>query len=275
MFESQNIAASRKIIMPSASINGTTLDYDLTGNGVPLLLIHGAFLARSEWDLQIAALSPTCQLIIPDLRGHGTSGKGGDYSAALFAADLIALLDHLGIARAVVGGHSMGGTVAQVLAADYPNRVIAVILAETNYGTGNEPMMRVAAGMTTALARLLGPKRFLNMGAGALKTPDPAVTARIQASFRSLGDNPANVLSVISAMNAFDGSALLARIRCPTLVLVGANNRLSHKQAQHMAQTIPNAKLVSIPDAGHGVNLDNAAAFNTAVLEFIRALPHT
>ena len=96
--------------MPTATVNGTTIDYDLIGAGTSLLLIHGGLIARSEWQLQIEPLSKTCRLIVPDVRGHGASGKSAEpYSIKLFAQDLIALLDNLSIARAVVCGHSMGG----------------------------------------------------------------------------------------------------------------------------------------------------------------------
>lgn len=259
--------------MPTARLNGTTLDYDLHGDGTPLLLIHGGLITRAEWQLQIEPLSHACRLIVPDVRGHGASGRSGDYSMALFAADLVALLDSLGIARAVVCGHSMGGTVAQVMAANYPDRVSAVILAETNYGVGNEPMMRVAASLTTIVARLMGAKAFLNMGARSLKANDPQVVASLQQAFRAQASDPANVMRIVDAMNAYDGSTLLARIRCPALVMIGAANRLARKQGEYMAKTIPNARLVAIPDAGHGANWDNPPAFNAAVLEFLRDLP--
>ncbi|MEO8396377.1 MAG: alpha/beta hydrolase [Chloroflexota bacterium] len=261
--------------MPTATVNGTTLDYDLIGTGTPLLLIHGGLIARSEWRLQIEPLAQSCRLIVPDVRGHGASGKGGDYSMKLFAEDFVALLENLGIARAIVCGHSMGGTVAQVMAADYPDRVIGLILAETNYGVGNEPMMRFAAGATTALTRLIGVKSFLKMGARTMKANDPQIVSAIQAAFQRQADDPANARNIIDAMNAYDGSALLARIHCPTLVIIGADNRLARQQGEHMAKTIPNARLTHIPNAGHGANWDNAPAFNAAVLEFTGGLPAT
>ena len=70
-------------------------------------------------------------------------------------------------------------------------------------------------------------------------------------------------------MNAYDGRENLKRITCPTLVMAGEKFKLSHKQAQEMAATIPSARLVFIPNAGHGVNWDNTEAFNREVLAFI------
>ena len=259
--------------MPTAHVNGTSIDYDLYGEGNPLLLIHGGLIDRHEWQLQIEPLSKTHQLIIPDVRGHGASGKEGEFSIRLFADDMIALLDPLGIQRAAVCGHSMGGTVAQVLAAEYPQRVTGVILAETNYGTGNDPAMRLAAGITTFVVKLFGVKTVLSMGKRIMMAKDPTMTAALQDSFKANDANPANVKNVVDAMNAFDGTSLLARIQCPALVIIGVDNRLGRKQGEHMAATIPNARLVAIPDAGHGANWDNAPAFNAAVLEFLNGLP--
>lgn len=258
--------------MPTADINGTTLDYDLIGDGTPLLLIHGGLIARSEWRLQVEPLAKSCRLIIPDVRGHGASGKNGTYSIKLFAEDMIALLDHLGVERAAVCGHSMGGTVAQVMAADYPDRVTGIILAETNYGVGNDPAMRLAAGITTIFVRVFGIKTVLKMASRTMLANDPQITAALREAFQAHDAQPANVKNIVDAMNAYDGSALLSRIQCPTLVIIGAENRLARKQGEHMSQTIPHAKLLVIPNAGHGANWDNAPAFNAAVLEFLKTI---
>ncbi len=259
--------------MPTARVNDTLLSYDEFGTGRPLLLIHAGLISRSEWEFQIRAFAPTFRLIVPDLRGHGASGMGGIYSAEYFAGDLISLMNQLNIDKAVVCGHSMGGAVAQVLAAYYPKRVSAAILAETSYGVRNDPLMRFTAGATPMLARLVGVKAFLRMEARRIQANEPHIAASLQAALRAQANNPTNALKIIDAMNAFDGAGLLPRIRCPALVIVAEGNRLVRRQGEYMAQTIPNAKLVAIPNAGHGANWDNAAAFNAAVLEFLRALP--
>jgi pimeloyl-ACP methyl ester carboxylesterase len=114
---------------------------------------------------------------------------------------------------------------------------------------------------------------MLKMAARTMSTSDPQMMAVIQQAMKAHDGNPANLQKIINAMNAYDGRALLARIQCPTLVIIGADNRLGRRQGEEMAQTIPNAKLLAIPNAGHGANWDNAPAFNAAVLEFLAPLP--
>ena len=93
-----------------ADINGSTLAYSDRGNGLPLVLIHGFPLCRKMWRPQSEALDRAgCRVITPDLRGFGESGlSSGSVSMDVYADDIVALMDHLGIDKAVVGGMSMG-----------------------------------------------------------------------------------------------------------------------------------------------------------------------
>src|SRR5574340_545815 len=108
-----------------ALINGINLAYDDSGTGIPVLLIHGFPLSRRMWHPQRMTLTAAgYRVITPDLRGFGESdAPDGPYSMELFADDLAALLDHLGIERTVVGGMSMGGYVLLNLLERYPERL--------------------------------------------------------------------------------------------------------------------------------------------------------
>jgi pimeloyl-ACP methyl ester carboxylesterase len=166
----------------------------------------------------------------------------------------------------------MGGTVAQQLVIDYPKRVRALVLAETNYGTKSNRMLWIAGKSITILVRLLGMKRLSRMTAQLAKTPEGQ--AMVQAAFAPQVANPANFLNIAEANNEFDGKGQLSRIECPTLVLIAEQNRATHGMGRYMAKTIPGAWLVTIPNAGHLVNWDNTTAFNTAVLEFFGKVTH-
>jgi 3-oxoadipate enol-lactonase len=256
--------------MNNAHIHNTTIAYEETGTGDPLLLIHGGMISHKEWQPQIAAWSPHFRLIMPDVRGHGASGRDGTpYSIKQWAGDMAALLDTLGIAQAFVCGHSMGGMVAQQLATDYPQKVRALVIAESNYGTRNDPMMRIAGDLSVGLFKMLGPKTAAKIATAPL-TGTPEVRQMLEAEMAHHTDNPANMYAILDAMNAYDGRTNLPRIQCPTLVISGGNFKLGHKQGQHMGATIPSARWMTIANAGHGVNWDNAPDFNEAVLAFFR-----
>ncbi len=106
-----------------------SLAFDRFGQGVPLILMHGYPLNRTIWKGVIPYLQDVADVIIPDLRGHGDSPiPQGEYRMETMAGDVITLMDKLGIDRAVIAGHSMGGYVALSLIRNYPERVIALAL---------------------------------------------------------------------------------------------------------------------------------------------------
>ncbi|MCC6612334.1 MAG: alpha/beta hydrolase [Anaerolineae bacterium] len=260
--------------MRHVDVGGADIAYEDIGLGDPLLLIHGGLVSHKEWQPQIEALSDDYRLILPDVRGHGASSRTTEaYSVKQWAADMIGVLDGLSIEQAVVCGHSMGGTVAQQIAVDYPSRVRGLILAETNVGVGNDGMMRFTANAMTAIFRVIGVGLGAKIASAALRGSDPKLAAIVADEIGGHKDNPQNFFNIIDAMNAFDGLAQLNQISAPTLIMVGGRNKLSHKQAQQMLATIPGSKLVEIAGAGHGVNWDNAPDFNAAVRAFMSELP--
>src|SRR5512142_1555631 len=109
------------------------MSYDDTGaTGTPLLLVHGFPLDRTLWLAQTHCLADAARVIAPDLRGCGESGMpSGTASMDTYAEDLNALLDSLGIQRAIVGGLSMGGYIAFAFFRKYPQRVRGLVLADT------------------------------------------------------------------------------------------------------------------------------------------------
>lgn len=257
--------------MDKARVNGITIAYEVHGQGEPLLLIHGAGVSRVEFRPQIEPLSQHFRLIVPDVRGHGDSEiTSAPYSMKLFADDMIGLLDVLGIQQVLVCGHSMGGTIAQQMAVDYPSRVQAVILAETNYGLKSDLLLRAAGKVGDWMVGLIGLKRLMPMTAKQLAAGSKEAEAMYLEAFTPHVTNPANYMNISQANNNFDGKGQLHRIQCPTLVMIAERNRATHGMGRYMAKTIPGAQLVTIPNAGHGLNWDNTEAFNGAVLEFFK-----
>src|SRR2546425_4165333 len=134
--------------MPTARVNGVSLYYEVAGRGAPLVLVHGFACVIPSWDPQVRELSRYRRVIAYDVRGHGLSDappEAAAYSQATSVADLHALLAHLKIGRAVVGGLSMGGNIALNFALAHPAMVSALIVADT--GAGSEEAGDWAAGL--------------------------------------------------------------------------------------------------------------------------------
>src|SRR5262249_41473375 len=195
------------------------------------------------------------------------------------AADVVAeLLDHLGInERIVVGGVSMGGYVALAFARLYPQRLGALILADTKADpddaaarAGRDRLIQLASekGVTAVveqlLPKLLGPTTVT-------QRPEVVEATRAIAVRQS-------VEGIIAALKALrerpDAGPGLAHIAVPALVIVGEEDAITPpEKAKQLATTIPNARMVTIPAAGHLASLENESTFNSAVREFLSSLP--
>src|SRR5256885_7910390 len=125
--------------MTKLNVSGIEIGYDEAGTGPAIVLLHGFPFNRSLWRDQVAELSPRYRVITPDLRGHGeTSVTAGPATMDEMAHDVVALMDAIDIPQAVVGGLSMGGYVTLALARMFPERVRALLLADTRAGADTE-----------------------------------------------------------------------------------------------------------------------------------------
>jgi len=242
-----------------------------------LLLIHGFPLDHRMWAAQMAALSAQVHVIAPDLRGFGRSAAtmSGALTMDQHADDLAALLDALGVERAIVGGLSMGGYVAFAFWRRHRQRVAALILADTR-AEPDSPQARanrdaaaqkvrqagVAALADEMLPRLLAPANLAN----------PRVAERLRAMI--LAQPAETVIAALAGLrDRPDSRPTLPTIAVPTLVLVGEQDALTPPaDAAALAAAIPGARLVAIPAAGHMSPMENPRAVNAALREFIRTI---
>ncbi len=252
--------------MPFIDRDGVRIFYEAAGEGPPVLLSHGYSATSRMWQGQVEALAPQYRIITWDMRGHGQSDSPDDpalYSEAHTVADMAAILDILGIERAVIGGLSLGGYMSLAFHLAHPGRTRALMLFDTGPGYRN-PAGREAWNRT-AEARAVA---FETRGLEAL---GPGAEVRI-AQHRS----PKGLALAARGMLAqFDSRVIdaLESIRVPTLVLVGERDEPFLGAADYMTARIPGARKVVIPGAGHAANLDAPAAFNAAVEQFLAALP--
>ncbi|HUQ46072.1 MAG TPA: alpha/beta fold hydrolase [Gemmatimonadaceae bacterium] len=255
---------------------GLEVAYDEAGSGIPLLFIHGWPHNRALWSGQLSGLATQARCIAPDLRGFGGTTVAGPWSIDRFADDLAALLDGLGVERAVVCGLSMGGYVALAMLRRHRARLRALILtskrATADSAESREKRMRLIefvgehgveslavrqlramVGATTLESRPLVREALLRMMAGA--PPDGVVGA-----LRAMADRP-------------DATLLLPTIGVPTLVVGGAEDGFTPPvELRAMAAQIPHSRFELIAGAGHACAYELPGAFNHVVGEFLSGL---
>ncbi|HJT34563.1 MAG TPA: alpha/beta fold hydrolase [Pirellulales bacterium] len=248
------------------------------GQGTPVLLVHGFPLNHSMWNAQLPVLAAGRRVIAPDLRGFGSSvDTEGTVSMEDFADDLAAILDDVQVREPIVYcGLSMGGYIGWQFLRKYRQRVRGLVLCDTRSAADTreaaagrlkmaeqviaDGMQPVADGM---LAKALSPRTMAER---------PEVVAAVRAMI--LSSDPTGVAAAQRGMAARpDVSDMLAGIDLPTLVMVGADDALSPAdEMRHIAEAIPHARFVVLPEAGHLSPLENPREFNAALTEFLAGL---
>ncbi|MFF5209715.1 alpha/beta fold hydrolase [Streptosporangium sp. NPDC000396] len=247
------------------------------GEGLPVVLLHALPLSSAMWLAQREGLAAHCKVITPDLRGFGGSVLGDDApSLDVMADDVVRLLDHEGVDRAVIGGQSMGGCVTMALCRRHPDRLLGVILADTRAGADSEATRanreRIAAAVVEdgtsvlleeMLPALIGQttirRRAMVFGRvrGLVQSAPPQAVAWAQ---RAMAGRP-------------DSFGTLRGLKVPALVIVGEEDEISPlADAEAMAEAVPDARLAVIEKAGHLSGMEQPEAFNRAVAGFIGEL---
>src|SRR4051794_7298784 len=226
-----------------ADVNGVHMYYETHGEGTPLVLLHGGMLRA---DLNFAGLIPPLarkhRVIGVEMQGHGgTADTEREITPAALASDVVGLLDHLGIDRAHVLGHSMGGAVTMELAISHPDRVRSVV------------PISVSVRPDGLHADLSDPSTY----ATSPILPSQADFAEFRAEYERLSPHPEHFeafLATLSASNAdLKGwsDEQLAAITAPTLLVIGDRDFTTNEHAALMQQLIPGSQLAVLPDTTH------------------------
>jgi 3-oxoadipate enol-lactonase len=259
-------------------VNGISIAWDDCGSGPVVCLIHGFPLNRRMWSPQINALVASgYRVITPDLRGFGDSDlPEGPYSMDLFADDLVALLDHLGIRRAVFGGMSMGGYVLLNVLERYPETVAAACFIVTRSGAddeaGKESRRKMANDVVESGSHLVADIfSGILFAEGTAKTK-PQLCLEVYGWME--GNEARGLAGALLAMaSRKDYTALLGSFRLPCLVIGADEDKaVAREQIHILAAGLPHHELCMVPEAGHLVNLEQADAFNNSLLEFLGGL---
>lgn len=255
--------------VPFINVNGASIHYAFeappgTGRDPAVLFVHGAGGTHAHWRFQMRHVGQQWRALAVDLPGHGDSQGDGYRTIPEYRDFVQALLDALGIPRAVLVGHSMGGGIAQSFALAYPGRLAGLVLV----GTGAR--LRVHPDIFAAIQRDMEEAgRLISQWAYS----DSALPGTVAQAAEAFARNRATVLEAdFQACNTFDLMGEIAAIRVPTLVLCGAEDRLTPvKYARFLQQEIPGAALTAILGAGHLVMLEKPGEVNRALTSFLGA----
>jgi pimeloyl-ACP methyl ester carboxylesterase len=255
------------------NVNGARLFYQVQGAGVPLLLIHGFPLSGELYRGQLAELSNEFKVITPDLRGFGKSTTpDANGSIVTYAHDILALMDHLKIERAIIGGHSMGGQVTLELYKEAPQRFLGMMLIDTNpsapstieAGEFNAFSAQVQQIGVPSIVPILTPQ----MLSGGYRATNPAGTA-VMSDILAEGSVDGVAAGGQALATRGDYNALLPTITVPTLVLVGLNDNIySYEVSELTRVAIPFSRLVVIPPAEHAPMFEKPLQTDLAIAEF-------
>lgn len=226
------------------------------GAGAPLVCVHGAGGSHTHWGHVLAGLSDAARVIVPDLPGHGRSPPPGRASVAAYGAAVLALLDALGLERALLAGHSMGAAAALEAAVAAPGRVAGLALV------GASARLRVAPALLAGLAET--PDAAIDDLVAAMY-PGPAAHLRAAAAAEYRRD-PATLRADFLACDGWDARGPVAALRCPALVVCGEADALTPPRlARELAGLIPGATLALLPAVGHVPMLEAPGAVVAAL----------
>ena len=257
--------------MPKTAINGTEISYFDTGGDAPVVVLsHGFLMDHSMFDKQAEALAPQYRVVTWDARGHGDTAATGPFTYWDAAGDILGLLDHLGVRRAVLGGMSQGGFTSLRAALIAPERVRGLVLIDTQAGTedpavapayeemhqtwlehGPAPVQEVVASI------ILGPGQWDDWYAKWAKIP-----------------NDQNIAAFRCLMDRDDITGRLGEIGCPALILHGtADAAIPVSKAEQLRDGLAGPVTLTLIDGGtHASNVSHPEAVNVAMTNFLGTL---
>jgi pimeloyl-ACP methyl ester carboxylesterase len=242
--------------------DGVRIFYEDEGTGIPIFLSHGFGASTRMWDGQVAEFSDRYRFIRWDMRGHGQSDSPDDpalYSQAHTLGDILGVLDYLEIDKAVIGGHSLGGYMTLAFNARHADRTKALVLQGCGPGYRSDT--------ARATWNIRAENRALSLEEGGLDALGGGAEVNVieQKSALGLANAARGILSQVDAA-AIDS---LPGIDVPVLILIGDGDEHYLQGSAYMASRIPGAINVTVPNAGHGVNVDQPNIVNKVFGEFL------
>jgi 3-oxoadipate enol-lactonase len=263
-----------RAVMPVATNKAASIYYEETGSGEALVLTPSFLCSGQMWRGQVPALERGYRVINIDLRGHGHSGPANRrYSLYDLVSDVIAVLDQLGVERAIWCGLSVGGMIALRAALVYPKRVSSLVLVDTDAGA-EASWRKLKYRAMGAGSRLLGVRPLATpitrqMFGRSTRASNPALIREWKRGLDNL--HIPSVLRMLDAIVERDSLlSRLSKIRVPTLILVGEEDRvLPPAMSRRMQERIAQARLQLIAQAGHLCALEQPETVTQAIMTFL------
>jgi pimeloyl-ACP methyl ester carboxylesterase len=260
--------------MPKLSVNDIDLHYEISGQGEPLLFIHGLGSSARDWEYQVSFFSEQYRVITFDLRGHGQSQKpAGPYSMSLFADDTAELIELLGVAPVHVVGISLGGMIAFQLAVDHPDLIKSLVIANA----WTEVVPRTLKDhwnvfMRFAVARLFGMRKTGEVLSKRLFPKEEQAELKKLFIEHWAENNKQAYLDTLHAIVGWSVMDHIDKIGSPTLVLTAEYDYTPISDKEAVVAKMPQAELVVIPNSRHATPVDSPREFNEAVFSFLSKL---
>jgi pimeloyl-ACP methyl ester carboxylesterase len=255
------------------------LHIEVHGSGPPLVLAHGFGGSARNFRPQVRGLGSGHRLVLFDLRGHARSEAPDDpgaYTLAALASDFSSVLEGTGAARAVVGGLSLGAAAALEFALARPERLRGLVLASFPASADSGGLASIASRFADAIDAHGLEAAGAEFVWGARSRLDARSAALVRQGF--LEHSPAalahmlrGVLDRLPTLEAW--APRLAGLAVPTCIVSGGADVGSLAVGRRLAEFIPHARHVAVPDAGHVVNLERPREFNNIISEFLKELP--
>ncbi len=251
--------------MPCAEVGSTKIFYTRSGRGErAIVLIHGAGGNHLHWPAALRRL-PDARVYAIDLPGHGRSDGPGRTSIEEYAADVVGFLDGVGLERAILVGHSMGGAIAQTVALRYPERVAGLVLVGTGARLRVSPLI-----LEGILQNFAGVLDLMDEWAWGPETP-PELVARGRRMMARV--DPQVLWGDFVACDRFDVRDQVGKISAPTLIITGSEDRMTPPRfGQWLEEHIPGARFVLVEGAGHMVMLEKPEDLAVWVREWLQGL---
>lgn len=257
--------------MSQITVNSTSIHYESTGDGEPLLFIHGLGSSTKDWERQVEHFAATYRVITVDLRGHGRSGKPkGPYSIQQFSDDVGRLIDEMGLAPVSVVGISLGGMAAFQLAVDHPDLIDRLVVVNALPDNKLLQEARRQIWMRKLIVRFLGLKRMGKvLGARLFPDEDMEEERALMAERWAENDRKAYQKSFQAAVDWPGVTERLANFDRPTLMISSEQDYVGLEQKRPYLDALPRIRHAVIEDARHAVPMERPDRFNQVLSEFL------
>jgi pimeloyl-ACP methyl ester carboxylesterase len=255
------------------------LHYEESGQGMPVVMLHGFPFEHTIWNAQRAALSNSYRVITPDLRGHGQSPYStGTYTMDLLAGDVIALLDRLGIDRAVWVGHSMGGYITMAALRSAPERISGAAFV-TTHPRADTPSRQLQRRESADVVMQQGPSTvamsmLATLFASGVEGGSPMAQGIYDMMVKTSPEGVAG--SLLGMADRMDSTDSLRNVTVPTIVIAGSEDGIiKQDMIQDLLAALPRADLVQIEGAGHLPMIERPDETTAALRRFLDHMPRS